>query len=511
MSHNNEIPKGWQVVRLGDLVKTEKGKKPKTVSNEKTPRFKIPYVNIKAFEKNIIDEYTDGVGCVFCEEGDFLMVWDGARSGYVGRAIKGALGSTLAKLTFPKIVDGYAFYFLQSKFIEINTRGKGVGIPHVDPNLLWNYSFPLPPPPEQHRIVEKIEALFSELEKGIEQLKTAQQQLKVYRQSVLKWAFEGKLTEEWRLNYDSRDSMKTMMGDEKTNHSLSSNQNNHSSDNLLSRIRREREAQAKASGKKLKPITPLTEKELAELPELPEGWAWASTVELCSSVRDGTHTTPGYVEKGVPLVTSKNLKNGIIDFSTTKNITRKDHDEIKLRSGVEPGDVIMAMIGTVGNPVVVKTDSEFSIKNVALFKKNEATLSSAYLKYWLESPEFRNALERRYLKGTTQRFIPLEHLRALPIPFSALAEQHQIVQEIETRLSVCDKLEETITASLQQAEALRQSILKKAFEGKLVEQDPSDPPASELLERIKKEKAPEGRNVSRTIPKHKRTSPSGAT
>lgn len=80
-----------------------KGKKPKRISKEKTKEYSLPYVNIKAFEKNIIDEYTDGTGCVLCEDGDFLMVWDGSRSGYVGKAIKGALGSTLVKLNFPDI------------------------------------------------------------------------------------------------------------------------------------------------------------------------------------------------------------------------------------------------------------------------------------------------------------------------------------------------------------------------------------------------------------------------
>ena len=122
------------------------------------------------------------------------MVWDGSRSGYVGKAIKGALGSTLVKLNFPNMYNNYAYYFLQSKYLDINTRAKGVGIPHVDPNILWNYDLLIPPLPTQYLIVTKIEELFSELDKGIENLRLAQQQLKTYRQAVLKWAFEGRLT-----------------------------------------------------------------------------------------------------------------------------------------------------------------------------------------------------------------------------------------------------------------------------------------------------------------------------
>ena len=149
---NVELPKDWKVVKLGDFVKTQKGKKPKYISDVKTKEFPIPYVNIKAFEKNIIDEYTNGIGCVICEDDDFLMVWDGSRSGYVGKAIKGAIGSTLVKLDFPGIDNNYAYYFLQSKFVEINTRAKGVGIPHVDPNILWNYDLLIPSLPEQHAL-----------------------------------------------------------------------------------------------------------------------------------------------------------------------------------------------------------------------------------------------------------------------------------------------------------------------------------------------------------------------
>ena len=181
--------KDTKVVKVGDYVVSVKGKKPKRVSSVQTAECPLPYINIKAFEKNIIDEYTDGVGCALCEDGDFLMVWDGSRSGYVGKAMKGAIGSTLVKLDFPDIENNYAYYFLQSKYVEINTRAKGVGIPHVDPNILWNYDLLIPPKPTQQVIVSKIEELFSELDKGIESLRTAQQQLKTYRQAVLKWAF----------------------------------------------------------------------------------------------------------------------------------------------------------------------------------------------------------------------------------------------------------------------------------------------------------------------------------
>jgi type I restriction enzyme, S subunit len=466
MNRMSEKPVGWELVRLGDFVITKKGKKPKAVSNERRGKFKIAYVNIKAFEKNIVNEYTDGVGCVFCEDGDFLMVWDGSRSGYIGRAIKGALGSTLTKLVFPGIVDAYAFYYLRSKFIEINTRAKGVGIPHVDPNLLWNYVFPLPPLPEQHRIVEKIEALFSELDNGVEQLKTAQQQLKVYRQAVLKWAFEGKLTEEWRKHHPELPT----------------------AEKLLEQIKVEREQQAKARGKKLKQNPLLTKEELAGLPGLPQNWKWTKLNEVTFLITDGTHLKPTYMPTGVPFLSVINVRPGLIRDKNLKYITQEQHAGYVKRCKPERGDILYTKVGaTYGYAAINNLDYEFSIYvSLCLLKFPQALLLSKYLEYCLNSHfVYKQAQDR--IKGIGRPDLHLEEIRDFHLAICSVDEQHQIVQEIESRLSVCDKLEETITESLHQAGALRQSILKKAFEGKLVPQDPNDEPASVLLERIRKE------------------------
>jgi len=155
------------------------------------------------------------------------------------------------------------------------------------------------------------------------------------------------------------------------------------------------------------------------------------------------------------------------------------------------------MIGTIGNSVVISSNNNFSIKNVGLFKKNPKLILSKYLKYWLDSSTLFKMLEGlQLIRGTTQKFISLGGLRVLPIPCSSIEEQHAIVSEIESRLSVCDKLEQTIEDSLKKAEALRQSILKKAFAGELTrawrEKHPElitgENSAEKLLGRIKAEK-----------------------
>lgn len=119
-----ELPSSWEKVKLGDFVENEKGKKPKNESKTEIASHPLPYVDIQAFEENVIRTWTDGVGCRPCYETDFLMVWDGSRSGLVGKGVNGALGSTLVRINFPSMVNDYAYYFLLSKYQQINTRAK---------------------------------------------------------------------------------------------------------------------------------------------------------------------------------------------------------------------------------------------------------------------------------------------------------------------------------------------------------------------------------------------------
>jgi len=200
---------------------------------------------------------------------------------------------------------------------------------------------------------------------------------------------------------------------------------------------------------------------------IPESWVWVSAETVCESVRDGTHDTPKYVNEGIPLVTSKDLTSGRIDFAKTKNISEADHLEISKRSDVENGDVLFAMIGTIGNPLVVNADRKFSIKNVGLFKKNDLFLECRYLKYWLESPSLNKWLTPR-LKGSNQKFAPLGLLRSLAVPLAPLSDQKRIVAEIETQFT---RLEAGI-AGLRRVQTnlkrYRAAVLKAACEGKLV-------------------------------------------
>ncbi len=231
-----------------------------------------------------------------------------------------------------------------------------------------------------------------------------------------------------------------------------------------------------------------------DLYELPKGWVWVISSEVCASVRDGTHDTPKYVEQGVPLITSKNLTESGLDFSTAKNISWEDHQNISIRSAVEKGDILFAMIGTIGNPVVVRTDKIFSIKNIGLFKKDEFVINSNYLNYWLSCIIFKKIIENKgLLKGTTQKFIPLGHLRIIDIPLPPLPEQYRIVAKIEELFTELDAGVELLKKLKVKLKRYRQAVLKSAVEGSLTKEwreanQGKLEPASILLERILKQR-----------------------
>lgn len=186
------LPKGWMWVRLGEICELVKGKKPKEIGN-KNEKFKIPYINIESFEYKRFYQFTNEGDYPTCNIDDILIVWDGARCGLVGRGVKGIIGSTLAKLNCENINKSFLFYFLQTKYEYINKHPRGVGIPHVEPNLFWNISFPLAPLPEQQKIVDEIEKHFSMIDEVEKIIDISLKQAERLKQSILKKAFEGKL------------------------------------------------------------------------------------------------------------------------------------------------------------------------------------------------------------------------------------------------------------------------------------------------------------------------------
>lgn len=182
-------------------------------------------------------------------------------------------------------------------------------------------------------------------------------------------------------------------------------------------------------------------------------------------VRDGTHDSPKYINEGYPLVTSKNLKNHKLILDDVKFISETDYVNINKRSKVDIGDVLFAMIGTIGNPVVIDDEPNYAIKNVALFKVGN-NQSSYFLKYFLDSKQTIDKMMQD-AKGTTQKFVGLGYLRSFPILIPPLKEQQTVVRQLDALRAETQKLEAVYQKKIADLEELKKSILQKAFAGEL--------------------------------------------
>ncbi|ADZ09359.1 restriction modification system DNA specificity domain protein [Methanobacterium lacus] len=163
--------------------------------------------------------------------------------------------------------------------------------------------------------------------------------------------------------------------------------------------------------------------------DLPKVWKIKKLTEICD-VRDGTHDSPKYKNEGYPLVTSKNVATGFIDFSDVNLISKDDYDNINKRSYVDDGDILMPMIGTIGNPIIVKKDRKFAIKNVALIKFTKTDVSNKYVKLFLESIHFKHYI-KKINRGGTQKFISLKDIRNFPVILPPIEKQNKLIKILE--------------------------------------------------------------------------------
>ena len=400
-------------IELGTILHMDKGKKPKKQSKEIEDGF-LPYVDIKAFEKGIVDSYASPEKCVLCNDGDLLIVCDGSRSGLTGRAIKGVVGSTLSKIRADGLTTEYLRYFIQSKYTLLNTKKKGTGTPHLNAQILKESKLIVPPLPEQERIVARIEELFSELDKAVETLKTTKQQLAVYRQAVLKEAFEGKFTE-----HRSCDSELEWSSEEETK----------------------------------------------SLPAIPKEWRYIALSKLGDLGRGKSKHRPRndpklFKEGKYPFLQTgevKAAKQYITEFS-------KMYGEFGLQqSKLWPkGTLCITIAANIAETAFLGIDACFP-DSVVGFTPYENIIPE-YIKHFIESQKLRLWA---FAPATAQKNINLDTLENLIVPYCSVEEQKDVVAEIEARMSTCDSIEKTVDATLQQAEAMRQSILKQAFEGGL--------------------------------------------
>ena len=196
-----------------------------------------------------------------------------------------------------------------------------------------------------------------------------------------------------------------------------------------------------------------------DMTENPNGWEAISLGKVCD-VRDGTHDSPKYFTEGYPLVTSKNVTSGKIDFADCSLICEEDYNKINERSKVDYGDILMPMIGTVGKPVIVDVEAEFAIKNVALIKFYEdSKVTNIFVKALLQSDYFDRTVISK-IRGGTQKFIALGDIRKLEICLPPMETQKQFTVFVKQ----VDKSKVTIQKSLEQTQLLFDSLMQEYFD-----------------------------------------------
>ncbi|MGY2132371.1 restriction endonuclease subunit S [Hymenobacter sp. HD11105] len=491
MQKKKELPKGWIWTTIGELARTSSGGTP----SRKNPHYftgHIPWVKsgelgdgyVKNCEEFITEDAVANSSAKVFPKHTLLVALYGATVGKVGiLTMDATTNQAVCGIFLPESVElQYAFNYLISIRRELIAQGKGGAQPNISQDIVRSIPFPLAPLPEQRRIVAKLEELFSRLDAGVATLRRTQAQLKRYRQSVLHAAVTGELTRPWREAHP---------------------QPEETGEDLLARIRQERRAQweaiqvAKRGGqfslndawkkKYEEPAAPDT----SGLPDLPKGWTWTGFAQVAaleayalkagpfgSALKKEYYVSSGYKIYGQEQVIRQDANYG--DYF----IDEARYESLK-SCAVKPGDILISLVGTIGKVLVLPDGILPGIINPRLVKLSldNQTIRADFAKIYIDSPIVKSRFST-VSHGGTMDILNLSTLRELPVPLPSLAEQDFILLEVDRLFSALDHVEQALKVELVRSERLRQSILHRAFTGKLVPQNATDEPAAALLARL---------------------------
>ncbi|NLA15854.1 MAG: hypothetical protein GX877_04880 [Bacteroidales bacterium] len=438
----------WVECKLGEIAKWSSGGTPKS-TNKSYYNGNIPWLIIRDLndgsvfnsEKKITQKGLENSSAKIVKPDSVLVAMYGSIGKLGINKVEVTTNQAIAftQTQYSGIYNKYLFHYLYYSRPLLHSLGKGATQKNISQTILKIFPFPLPPFPIQHAIVKKIEEHFSSLDNGIDELKKAHKKLKIYRQAVLKKAFEGELTKEWRSN-----------------------------NNL-------------------------------------DSWSDETFESITNSLKRGPFggdlKKAFFVENGYPVYEQQHAINNT--FNNLRYFINEERYNLLKACEALPGDYIVSCSGTMGRIARIPKDAKKGIINQALMRIriNEEKISHKYFIKFFKSQMFQSKILQDSRGSGMQNMAGIRELKPIKISLPPRPEQHQIVKEIELHLSVYDAVEKSIKESLLKAELLRQSILKRAFEGKLLtpeeieqcKQHPDYEPASVLLEKIKTEKKNQNR------------------
>ena len=481
------IPDSWEWLEIGGVASVVGGGTPKTSAPENFNGGEIPWIT-PADLSGYTEKYIAHGARNITEKGlksssarllpaNTVLFSSRAPIGYVAIASQPVTTNQGFKsFVLPGGIDpSFVYHYLTSAKETIEGLGGGTTFKELSGAAAGTIPLPIAPLAEQRRIVAEIETQFTRLDASVAALRRAQANLKRYRASVLKDACEGRLvpTEAELASSEGREY--------------------EPADVLLERILAERrarwESQEKRRGKYKEPSAPDT----SDPPELPEGWVWVNFEQLTSVIRNGYSKRP-QGDTGTPILRISAVRPMEVNLEAIRWVDSKGN---LADFQIHPGDLLFiryngnpAFVGVCG---VVPNGIRDTLHPDKLIRAAlvESDTMPAFVQIVANVGTSREFLNQRVKTTAGQSGISGTDLKAMPIPLPPLAEQRRIVAEVERRLSVVQQAEATVEASLARAERLRQSILKQAFSGRLVPQDPDDEPASALLERMRAEREAE--------------------
>jgi len=517
------LPDGWANAEISELVELQANGKPFqqgwSPQCESHPSQDGEWGVVKttaiqhgeywSHENKALPSKLDPKPLIEIREGDILMTCAGPRNRC---GVACLVKSTRSKLMMsgkmyrfrphPDIlVPQYLSYFIGEHETQLRIDAMKTGINDSGLNLTHGrfalLPVVVPPTNEQRRIVDKIETLFDEIDKGVESLNVARKSLGLYRQSLLKSAFEGTLTADWRArNADKLEDPQT----------------------LLARIQAERETRYQAAledwqtalttwredgeiGKK--PAKPKRPRDISKpVDDLKmSGWTEIPLGLVIDTPSYGTSKKCAYNGGKFGVLRIPNIGSGQIDASDLKSA---DFDENEIAQyALSEGDILTVRsngsLSIVGKPAIVTAQDTVNLFAGYLIRLRPiaASLVPRFLAHLMVEPHIRAQIEAKAKSTSGVNNISAKELQDLIVPICSPAEQTEITRLLDMRLDAATQMETEIDAALKRAEALRQSILKKAFSGRLVPQDPSDEPATTLLARIKAEREAAPKNKKR--------------
>ncbi len=478
---NFELPHGWENCRFGTLVNSIMSGGTPSKRNPEYWNGDIPWASVKdlgwaKYLKKTQDHITQKglkVGSKLAAINDVIICTRMGLGKVAIAKVEVAINQDLKAVKLTSLLD--VDYFLIF-FATLKITGTGTTVAGIRQNELLNYVFFLPSLVEQHRIVAKVDELMSLCDQ-LEQQQTNsnathQTLLATLLTSLTNAPDHAAFTESWQRianHFDtlftteqSIDQLKqTILQFAVMGKLVSQDPNDEPASVLLEKIAKEKARLIKEG--KIKKQKKLPEIGEDEKPfSLPVGWEHAR-LQVIIDVRDGTHDSPKDAVGSItyPLVTSKNFKDGKINFNEARRISAEDHFNIIKRSLVSRHDILFSMIGgNLGNQVMVNDDRPFSIKNVALFKYYDKELTQPFfIKKFLEHLALN--LQSK-AAGGAQPFVSLTFLRKVVIAVPPIAEQHRIVAKVDELMTLCDTLKTRLHKAQTTQVQLADTIVEQA-------------------------------------------------